>query len=70
MTTPLPKKKLNVQVAQPRVLMPHLVLGERTENFCNTNEAFRPISSSVDDKTRPRKRCLDIVRGSIKVFDT
>uniref|UniRef100_A0A1B0A5N2 Uncharacterized protein n=1 Tax=Glossina pallidipes TaxID=7398 RepID=A0A1B0A5N2_GLOPL len=64
----VPKKKLNVQVVQPQVLIPTLVLAERTGNSYNTNEAFRPISISVDDKTRARKRCLDIVQRAIKVF--
>uniref|UniRef100_A0A1B0G008 Uncharacterized protein n=1 Tax=Glossina morsitans morsitans TaxID=37546 RepID=A0A1B0G008_GLOMM len=64
----VPKKKLNVQVVQPRVLIPHLVLAERTGNFYNTNGAFRSIPISVEDKTRQRKRCLDIVQGAIKVF--
>uniref|UniRef100_A0A1A9VE87 Uncharacterized protein n=1 Tax=Glossina austeni TaxID=7395 RepID=A0A1A9VE87_GLOAU len=39
----VPKKKLNVQVVQPRALILHLVLAERTGNFYSTNEAFRPI---------------------------
>uniref|UniRef100_A0A1A9UNF9 Uncharacterized protein n=1 Tax=Glossina austeni TaxID=7395 RepID=A0A1A9UNF9_GLOAU len=62
------KKKLNAQVVQPRIVIPHLVLAERTRNFYNANQAFRPIPISIDDKTRSRKRCLDIVRGAIKVF--